>query len=174
MHNNNYYDQEKQFNSIASCIIIARIIGILFCIQLTSFIFRPCMPYKLWASSLSCLSISLDPHLISLIIIVPVEAVILNVNHTLDSKIVPNDGVNIRYVTLNMEPVLADRTDVNGFSITNSQNDEVLRVGLTPSSVTIALAPGTVTFNITTLFDCPSLPFQYYVVEVPCKYVRNK
>ncbi len=74
------------------------------------------------------------------------------ITHTVDSN-----GVNIRYVTLNMEPVLTDRTDVNGFSITNSQNDEVLRVGLTQSSVTIALAPGTVTLNVTTIYDCPSL-----------------
>ncbi len=76
----------------------------------------------------------------------------------------------MRSITLYMEPVSADRTDVIEFSITNSQNDEVLRVGLTQSSVTIALAPGTVTLNVNTIYDCPSLsdPVQYVVV-VPCK-----
>ncbi len=69
----------------------------------------------------------------------------------MDSKSVPINGVNIRYITHYMEPVSADRTDVIGFSITNSQNDEVLRVGPTQSSVTIVLAPGTVTFNVTTV-----------------------
>ncbi len=70
-----------------------------------------------------------------------------------------------------MELVSTDRTDVIGFSITNSQNDEALRVGLTQSSVTIVLAPGRVTFNVTTIYDCPSLsdPVQYVVV-IPCKY----
>ncbi len=36
----------------------------------------------------------------------------------------------------------------------------------------IVLAPGTVTFNVTTLFDCPFLsdPFQYAVVNMICTY----
>ncbi len=91
----------------------------------------------------------------------------------MDSKSVPINRVNIRYITLNMKPVSTDRTDVIGFSITNSQNDDVLRMGVTQSSVTIVLAPGAVTFNVTTIYDCPSLsdPVQYVVV-VPCKYFK--
>ncbi len=72
-------------------------------------------------------------------------------DHTMDFKRAPINGVDVRYITLRMEPVSTDKTDVIGFSITNSQNDEVLRVGLTQSSVTIVLAPGTVTFNVTTV-----------------------
>ncbi len=92
----------------------------------------------------------------------------------MDSKLVPINGVNIRYITLYMEPVSISRNDVIGFSITNSQNDEVLRVGLAQISVTIVLTPGTVTFNVTTIYDCPSLsdPVQYVVV-VPCKYFNS-
>ena len=93
-------------------------------------------------------------------------------NHAMDSKNVPINGVDIRYVTLNMEPVSTDRTGVDHFSITNSQNNEVMEVKVTQSSVTIVLVPGTVTVNVTTIYDCPSLsdPVQYVVV-VPGKFV---
>ncbi len=95
-------------------------------------------------------------------------------NHTMDSKpVVDGSGKDMRYITLNMEPVLADRTDVDCFSITNSQNNEVMEVGPMQSSATVALKPNTtVTFSVTTIYHCPSPsedPVQY-VVMVPCKY----
>ncbi len=96
-------------------------------------------------------------------------------NYTMDSKpVVAISGKDIRYITLNMEPVATNRTDVDCFSITNSQNNEVMEVGPMQSSAMVALEPdpGTVTFNITTMYHCPSLnndPVQYFV-KVPCKY----
>ena len=99
--------------------------------------------------------------------IVPVRPVIRNIiNHTVD--LISVGEVNMRYITLIInKPVSADRTDVIGFSITNSQNDEVLRVRLAQSNVTIVLAPGEVTFNVTTIYGCPSLsdPVPYIVPE---------
>ncbi len=105
----------------------------------------------------------------------PIEPVTGNImNHTVDSKpVVDGSGKDMRYITLNMEPVSTNRTDVDFFSITNSQNDEVIEVEATQSSVTIVLEPepGTVTFNVTTMYHCPSLNNDtvQYVVKVPCK-----
>ncbi len=91
-------------------------------------------------------------------------------NYTVDNKSVLMSEDNIIYVTLNLEPVSTDRTDVIGFSITNSQNDEVLRVEPTNSSVTIALRPGKVNFTVTTIYDCPSqIDTSHYKVDVPSK-----
>ena len=58
-----------------------------------------------------------------------------------------------RCVTFKIIP--SNRTDVDYFSITNSQNDEVMKVEPTERSVTLCLEPGTVIFNITTEYKCP-------------------
>ena len=51
-------------------------------------------------------------------------------------------------VTFNIIP--SNRTDVDYFSITNSQNDEVIEVKPTERSFTTVLEPGMVTFSVTT------------------------
>ncbi len=81
-------------------------------------------------------------------------------DHTFNYKCASSGDDERISVTFNIIP--SNRTDVDYFSITNSQN-EVMKVGPTESSVTLCLEPGTVTFNITTEYKCPftSDPVQF-------------
>ncbi len=85
---------------------------------------------------------------------------------TTNSKCASRAENGTRCVTLDIIPT--DRTDVEYFSIINSQNDEVIEVEPTERSVTLCLEPGNVTFNITTEYICPftSDPVQL-TMEIP-------
>ncbi len=77
-----------------------------------------------------------------------------------------------RCVTLNIIP--SNRTDVDYFSITNSQTDDVVKVEPTERSVTVCLDPGTVTFTVDTVYTCPvtSDPDREFTLEIlsECSY----
>ena len=95
--------------------------------------------------------------------IVPIKPVSQNImDHTMDTKVIPTN------VTFNFEPLAPTRTFPSVFFITNSQNNEVLLLEPVYRSFTMVLAPGTITFNITTLYPCPFKgdPLQY-IVAVP-------
>ncbi len=80
-------------------------------------------------------------------------------------RVSPGDNER-RCVTFNTIP--SDRTDVDYFSITNSQNDDVMKVEPTESSITLCLDPGTVTLNITTEYICPfTSPPVPFTMEIP-------
>ncbi len=71
-------------------------------------------------------------------------------DYTSNSKCATFGQDKRRCVTFNIIP--SNRIDVDCFSITNSQNDEVMKVEPTVRSVTLCLDPGMVTFNITTKY----------------------
>ncbi len=84
----------------------------------------------------------------------PMSLAYLNMtNFTFNSKRIHFGESETRCITFNIIP--SNRTDVDYFSITNSQNNEVKKVGPTESNVTLCLEPGMVTFNITTEYRCP-------------------
>ena len=58
-----------------------------------------------------------------------------------------------RCVTFNIIP--SNRADVDCFSITNSQNDDVMKVKPAERSFTLCLEPGMVTFTVNTVYTCP-------------------
>ncbi len=72
---------------------------------------------------------------------------------TINSKCASLGENERRCTTFKIIP--SNRTDVDYFSITNSQNDEVMKVEPTERSVTLCLEPGMVTLNITTEYICP-------------------
>ncbi len=90
-------------------------------------------------------------------------------DYTFTSKCASFGQDKRRCVTCKIIP--SNRTDVDYFSITNSQNDDVMKVEPTERSVTLCLEPGTVTFNITTEYICPftSDPVQL-TMEIPSEY----
>ena len=71
---------------------------------------------------------------------------------TVNSKCVPSGENKTRCVTFNIIP--SNRTDVDYFSITNSQNDEVMKVEPTERSITLCHEPGIVTFTVDTVYTC--------------------
>ncbi len=92
---------------------------------------------------------------------------------TKNSERVSSGESERRCVTLNIIP--SNRTDVDYFSITNSQTDVVWKVGPTERSVTLCLEPGNVTFSVTTEYICPftsdPVPF---TMEIPGECSLNE
>ena len=89
----------------------------------------------------------------------------------MDCIIIPNTTC----VTLNLTlPLPQDRGDVKYYPITNSQNDQVVRVLPRESNATICLNPGNVTFYITTDYDCGYTDdrIENCTVKVESKYVH--
>ncbi len=72
---------------------------------------------------------------------------------TVNPKCAPSGVNKTRCATCNIIP--SDRTDVDYFSITNSQNDEVMKVEPTGRSITLCHEPGNVTFTVDTVYTCP-------------------
>ena len=95
-------------------------------------------------------------------------------DYTFNSKCATFGQDKRRCVTFKIIP--SDRTDVDQFSISNSQNDEVMKVEPTERSVTLCLEPGNVTFNITTEYICPfTSPLDIFPLKIPgeCSFKRD-
>ncbi len=72
---------------------------------------------------------------------------------TVNSECVPSGENKTRCATRNIIP--SNRTDVDYFSITNSQNNEMIEVEPTGRNVTLCHEPGNVTFTVDTVYTCP-------------------